>query len=421
MAAEQRAIPSSEEKRRALMHQRRLATGLLLVAMVVFITTQFLPRPFFVRLVSAAAEAALVGGFADWFAVIALFRHPLGLPIPHTALIRTQKDRIGRALGSFVRDRFLDPELVLGRLRTRNRALQLAGWLDSESAGRFVADRMVSLIPVLLKTADDKAVLEFVADLAREGVRRIDLAPLASAAIKRLLESGRHMEVVDSASRLAEPALSALEQTIIEKVGEQTGRFFPKYFDRKIGRAIVRGAKVWLQEIRIPESPERDAVDHWIRRVIADLPASPQFAKLMDEARNAIMFNPALHEVLAAVWTELKREIEADLTRERPQIATVTERIVRMSGELLKQNRSLQDYANTAFEGLVVDYIAPWRDQISNFIAEVVAGWDAKTVSDLIELEVGRELQFVRINGTVIGAFVGTALFLISSVLSLPR
>jgi uncharacterized membrane-anchored protein YjiN (DUF445 family) len=373
-----------------------------------------------VRLVSAAAEAALVGGLADWFAVTALFRRPLGLPIPHTALIRTQKDRIGRALGNFVRDRFLDPELVLGRLRARNRALQLSAWLDSESAGRFVAERLVALIPVLLKTADDRAVLEFVAGLAREGVRRVDLAPLASAGLRRLLESGRHMEVVDSISRLAEPAISALEQTIIEKVGEQTGRYFPAYFDRKIGRAIVRGVKLWLREIRNP-SPERDELDQWIRGVMAEFPSSAKFAELMDEARTAIMFNPALHEVLAAVWEELKREIEADLTRDRPQTAVVTERIVRMAGELLKQNASLQDYANTAFEGLVVNYIAPWRDQISNFIAEVVAGWDAKTVSDLIELEVGRELQFVRINGTVIGASVGTVLFLISSLLSLPR
>jgi uncharacterized membrane-anchored protein YjiN (DUF445 family) len=157
-----------------------------------------------------------------------------------------------------------------------------------------------------------------------------------------------------------------------------------------------------------------------MRRVAAGFPSSPKLTELMDEIRTAIMFNPALHEVLAAVWDELKREIDADLRRERPQAAAVTERIVRMAGELLKENSALQDYANAAFERLVVDYIAPWREQISDFIAEVVAGWDAKTVSDLIELEVGRELQFVRINGTVIGALIGTALFLISSVLALP-
>ncbi len=414
-------VYSREEKRRALTRQRRLATGLLLVAMAIFIATQFLPRIFVLRLISAAAEAALVGGFADWFAVTALFRRPLGLPIPHTALIRTQKDRIGRALGNFVRDRFLDPELVLTRLRARNRALQLATWLKSETAGRFISDRVVSLIPVLLKTADDRAVLEFVAGVARDAVRRLDLAPLANAAISGLLDSGRHMELVDAIGRLAGPAVAALEPTISEKVGEQTGRFFPRYFDRKIGRAIVRGARRWLHEIRSDDSPERHALDQWLRRVLENLRSSANFAAALNEARAGIVSNPALHEVVAAVWQELKREIAGDLERERPRAAAVTERVLRTASELLTENTSLQEYVNTALERLVVDYIAPWRDQISGFIADVVAGWDAETVSNLIELEVGRELQFVRINGTVIGALIGTVLFLVASAFSLPR
>ncbi len=413
-------IASTEERRRALARQRRLATGLLLGAMAIFAGTQFLPHIFAVRLVSAAAEAALVGGFADWFAVTALFRHPLGLPIPHTALIRTQKDRIGRSLGNFVRDRFLDPELVLRRLRAENRALQLASWLDSEAAAQFAGERAISLLPVLLKSADDEAVLAFIARLAREGVRRIDVAPLANAAITRLVECGRHMELVDALSRLAQPALVGLKQTIVEKVGEQTGRFFPKYFDRKIGKAIVRGTRSWLQEIRRTDSAEREALDAWLRRVLARLRSSGNYAGLIDEARTAILANPALHQVLEAVWEELKRELASDLKREHPRTAAMAARIVRISGALLKDNPLLQDYVNAGIERLVVDYISPWREQISDFIAEIVAGWDAKTVSDLIELEVGRELQFVRINGTVIGALIGMALFLISALV-LPQ
>lgn len=405
------------EKRRALLRQRRLATSLLLVAMAVFIGMQFLPHVFAVRLVTSAAEAALVGGFADWFAITALFRRPLGLPIPHTALVRTQKDRIGRALGNFVRDRFLDPELVLQRLRAHNRARQLASWLMSESAGEFIAGRVVALLPVALKTADDEAVLRFVAELAREGMRRLDVAPLANAAVTRLLETGRHMEVVDALSRLAEPALAGMQDTIIEKVGEQTGRFFPLYFDRKIGRAIVRGVHAWLSEIRTADSDERHELDGWIRRMLDEFGSSENCARLLEELRSAIAANPALHQVLAAVWDEFKREIAADLTRAQPQSAIVSARIIRTAGELLRENRQLQDYVNTALERLIVDYIAPWREQISDFIADVVAGWDAKTVSDLVELEVGRELQFVRINGTVIGALIGTALFLLSALL----
>ena len=410
----------AEEKRRALLRQRRLATGLLLVAFVIFVTMQFLPRAFSVRLVSAATEAALVGGLADWFAVTALFRRPMGLPIPHTALIRTQKDRIGRALGHFVRDRFLAPDLVLGRLRAQNRALQIARWLDSDAAARFAAERAVLLLPVLLKSADDEALLQFLARIAREGVRRIDVAPLADAAITRLTETGRHMEIVDAISRLSEPALAGLQQTIIDRVGEQTGRFFPAYFDRKIGKAIVRGAGAWLAEIRILDSPEREAVDGWTRRMLGELRSSGDYAGLIEEARTAIMASPALHQMLSAVWQELKREVAADLMRDQPRAANLAARVVRMSGMLLNENPLLQDYVNAALERIVIDYISPWREQISDFIAEIVAGWDAKTVSDLIELEVGRELQFVRINGTVIGALIGTVMFLLSTLLLPP-
>jgi uncharacterized membrane-anchored protein YjiN (DUF445 family) len=309
---------------------------------------------------------------------------------------------------------------VLQRLRGENRALQLASWLDSEAAGQFAAERTVSLLPVLLKSADDAAVLAFVARLAREGVRRVDVAPLANAAIARLVESGRHMDIVDAFSRLAEPALAGLQQTIVERVGEQTGKFFPKYFDRKIGKAIVRGAKAWLEEIRQAESPEREAVDAWLRRLLEGFRSSADYMALIDDARNAIMANPALQQVMEAVWEELKRELAGDLEREQPHSTAFAARIVRLSGALLKENPLLQDYVNAGLERLVIDYISPWREQISDFIAEIVAGWDADTVSDLIELEVGRELQFVRINGTVIGALIGMILFLISAVL-LPQ
>jgi uncharacterized membrane-anchored protein YjiN (DUF445 family) len=416
MTLAHRITGANEEKYRALQRQRRIATALLLIAMAVFLVTQYLPPSTVVRLFAAAAEAALVGGFADWFAVTALFRHPLGLPIPHTALIRTQKDRIGRSLGNFVRDRFLDPELVIERLRQENRAHQIALWLESEKAGQFAAERVLSLVPVLLKTADDEAVLRSLAALAHAALDRIDFAPLADAAIARVMGTGRHMELVDVAARIAGPALGSFEQTIIEKVGEQTGRFFPKYFDRKIGRAIVRGVKSWLLAIQIPDSEERQAIDQWVRKAVAKFRGSVNYPQLMNEARAAVLSNPAMQQMLSAVWQELKREIASDLQRDLPQIGAVAADVVRTAGRLLRENALLQDYVNTALERLVVDYIAPWREQISDFIAEVVAAWDAQTVSDLIELEVGRDLQFVRINGTVIGALIGMLLFVLSAL-----
>lgn len=405
-------------KRRALRRRRGVATGLLLFAAVVFVGAQFFPATFATRLASAAAEAALVGGLADWFAVTALFRRPLGLPIPHTALIPTRKDEIGRALGNFVRDNFLDPQLVIQRLRADNRALQLAHWLDSARAADFAAERVLDIVPLILERSRDQDIRRFVGNLAQVGLQRMDVAPLADAAINALLQSGKHMEVVDGLAAILESSLGALKVVIVKKVGEHTGRFFPRYFDRKIGKGIVEGTRNWLAAIRQPGSTERVQLDAWIALRLTEFRRSPEFCRLVAEGQSAMLNSQALSHALEAIWDEIKREILADIGSESPRIAEGARRVVRTTGALIAGNPSIQASVNAALESLVVDYIAPWRAQISAFIAEVVQGWDAQTVSELIELEVGSDLQYVRINGTVVGALIGTLLFLTSAALS---
>jgi len=209
--------------------------------------------------------------------------------------------------------------------------------------------------------------------------------------------------------------MEALREPIVERVGERTGRFFPKYFDRKIGKGIVNGAQEWLRALRQPESEERLRADHWIRERVAEFRASPDYRRLVENAKTAVLANPALLETLGAIWDEVKREITRDLEAETPQIRVVTAKLVRTTGRLLQETPAMQDYVNAALERLIVDYIAPWRTQISGFITEVVASWDARTVAELVELEIGGDLQYVRINGTLVGALIGTVLFLISA------
>lgn len=412
-------MDESDRKRHALHRSRGIATGLLLLAAAVFIAMQFLPPVFAVRLTSTAAEAALVGGLADWFAVTALFRHPLGIPVPHTALIPSRKDKIGRALGHFVRDNFLDTDLVIQRLRRANRARQMARWLCQEHTAAFIAERAVALLPLIFEHASDAELRAFMGKVAHEGLRRIDLAPFADSALLALIRSGRHMDLIDPAARTVEASLGALKEVLAEKVGEQTGRFFPQYFDRRIGKGLVRGLQKWLAAIRAPGSDERVRFDHWIRQRVDELRAAPDYPSRLRAVQLAVLSNPALVEAVEAVWDEVRREITADLKSDRPEIGPVIARAVSTAGTLLDQTPSMQDSVNGALERLVVDYIAPWRAQISDFIAEVVQGWDARTVTALIELEVGRDLQYVRVNGTVVGALIGMLLFLLSAVIGL--
>ncbi len=411
-------ITDIETKRRVLRRNRMVAASLLVAAVLVFLAARIFAPPSFAReLLSVAAEAAIVGGLADWFAVTALFRKPLGLPIPHTALIPARKDDIGRSLGGFVKDQFLEPDLLIERLRKENRALQLAHLAESEGAANFVAERAVAIVPIVLKYAKDAQIREFFGNAAGAGLRRLDLVPTADAVVTALVADGKHMEIVDAIVEIVRPSLAGMKEPIIERVGEQTGRFFPAYFDRKIGTGVVEGVEKWLEAVQAPASDERLRVDAWIRERVAVLRSSADYPALIKRVQEAVVNHPALVDALGAVWDEIRRELASDANVPRPKIGTISVEIVRTMARLLRETPPMQQYLNAAIERIVIDYITPWRVEIGNYIAEIVAGWDGAQVAEVIELQVGKDLQYIRINGTIVGALIGSGLFLIGAAL----
>lgn len=411
-------ITDIEAKRLALRRNRMIAGSLLVAAVAVFVAVRLFLRPsFMAELASAAAEAAIVGGLADWFAVTALFRKPLGLPIPHTALIPARKNDIGRSLGSFVRDQFLDRGLLIERLRRKNRALQLAQWADTLEAANFIAERAVAIVPIVLTYANDDEIQRFLGKIANAGLRRLDLAPTIDSIIEALMKDRKHMEIVDAIVEVLRPSLEGLKEPIIERVGEQTGRFFPTYFDRKIAKGIVDGVETWLDSVLTQGSDERQQIDAWIRQMTADFRASPDYLELLAEAQAAVVNHPALIHSLGAAWDEIRREMMADARAPSPKIGAISADIVRTMGRLLQDTPAIQQYLNAAIERTLVDYLTPWREEIGSYIADVVASWDGPRVAEAIELQVGKDLQYIRINGTLVGALIGSALFLIGAAI----
>lgn len=410
---------SLDEKRAALAKNRAIAGSLLLGAALVFAGTQFVPEPgFYLRLITTASEAAIIGGLADWFAVTALFRRPLGLPFPHTALIPTRKDEIARSFGDFIRDRFLDPELVRERLAAENRALQIADWLETPETAEFLSHRVVEFMPHLLNSTNDAEVQNYLRRLAEAGFQRADFVRTVDSILGAYVDHGRHMDIVDALAATVRPSLNALKGPIIEKVGESTGRYFPSYFDRKLGKGMLDGVNKWLGAIQVESSIERIQVDHWVRNRFSELRRSHDYENILLEAQNAIISSPALLRSLDTMWGEIKRELIEDNESSEPATAAVVSELVRSSGRLLRESPAMQSYLNEAIQRVVVDYIAPWRAQIGDYITDVVKSWDGPTVAETIELQVGSDLQYIRINGTVLGALIGAILFLIAE--SLP-
>jgi uncharacterized membrane-anchored protein YjiN (DUF445 family) len=405
-------LEDAAEKRARLHRAKRAATALLALAAAILVAARAYPHPSFVAaFVRAAAEAAIVGGLADWFAVTALFRKPLGLPIPHTALIPERKDEIGRSLGRFVSEQFLEPDLLVARLRGHNRALQTAYWVD-EGGADFLGERIAAIVPLLLAGTNDAELRKFFAGIAHDGLQRVDVQRATDTLIDALVRGGKHLALADAAITLLEPVLGALKEPIVARIGEATGRFLPRYFDRRLGEQLIAGFTAWLAAARTANTDERLLLEAWLVSVIARLRAAPEYPALLDRARAAIVAHPALMQSLGSLWDGVKAELLLDAETSSAKVGAAVAQALRAGARLLSESAAVQEHLNAAIENVLVSSLAPWRRNIGAYIAEIVAGWDGEKVADVIELQVGRDLQYIRVNGTIVGALIGAALFL---------
>lgn len=353
------------EKRAILNRARRNAALILILVAALYLGARFLPIPeFWRRLLQAAGEAGTVGGLADWFAITALFRHPLGIPIPHTALIPRRKNDIGRSLAGFVERNFLDEALLIDMLRKKDRAQQAIDWFG------------------------------------RKETREILVAGIVSN-LRDLVKSGVHLEIIDLLLPIARDYLRKIKRDLPAYVGEETGRFVPAWIDQKVAERLYEALEHLLAELGQHGSRARLALDREIRVSLEQIPANwrEPVKRLVSELRD-----PDMMRLLGG--GSPPREIGD----------TVYELLSR-TADWLARSPEVQARINTLLERIVIDYIAPFRSQIGHYIETVVGNWDERQVTELIELQVGKDLQFIRINGTIIGAVIGIGLFLIGHVI----
>ncbi|WP_162912970.1 DUF445 domain-containing protein [Rhodospirillaceae bacterium SYSU D60014] len=408
--------PGSESaQRRGLRRHRLLATGLLFLMGAVFVATKFVAEPgIWVLLVQAGAEAALVGGLADWFAVTALFRHPLGLPIPHTAIVPRNKDRIGEGLGRFVERNFLAPDLVAQKVRSIDIAARLSAWLADPKHADVIADRMVSTLPYMIESIEDQDVREFIRRALDEQLRTVNLAPALGNALEVLAEAGHHQALFDRALVIARKLLFEYEGKIYELVGKRSSWWIPRSIDGKVARSIMAGIHELLDELAEPNHEARGRVDRAVIELVDKLQHSPEYATKVQAIKDQVLANPAIQGYLGVVWDELRRMIVEDAIAPDSTAKQAIAGGLRSLGRALAEDRRIQNRVNRTVERFLMKVVVPWRVEIGRFIAEVVRGWDARTVSDRMELAVGRDLQYIRMNGTLVGALVGCVLFVLS-------
>lgn len=399
---------------------RWTATGMLAAMAVIFIATHGLAatgHPAW-GYVHAFAEAAMVGGLADWFAVTALFRHPLGLPIPHTAIIPENKDRIADTMAAFLRENFLTPAVVARRMSTMNIA-KAAGELlaaSPERGGQDERSRITSgaaeLLAEVLESLDPDRLGNQVRSGLAAQLAKLDIAPLAGRMIESAMTDKRHQPLIDGFVRWAGLTLEDNEETIREIIHQRVaGVLRWAGIDKTISASVLDGLYKLLAEVLVnPDHPLRGKIEEGLAKLGQDLQHDAATRAKVEDMKRDLIANPAVAVWWTGVWERIRQSLIARARDPESQMGAEMRNMLGELGEALQKDARLQHQINRFARRTAVGIATRYGDQIVRLVSETVKRWDATTITGRVEGAVGRDLQFIRINGTLVGGLVGMGL-----------
>jgi uncharacterized membrane-anchored protein YjiN (DUF445 family) len=398
-----------------LRRMRVLATSLLALMFAIFVATYVtrLEWPWLPYL-RAFAEAGMIGACADWFAVVALFRHPLGLPIPHTAIVPHNKERIGGAIGRFVSNNFLSPEVLSAKIREIDAARWVARRLLNPVNANRIAQRVAWSLPQMLRALPREELNGFLARAAKLGIEAIPAAPLASKILSVLWAQGKTQALVEQGLSLAARVLVDNRDTVKVTVARKSSRFIPQWVDAIVADKIVSGLTQLLEEMRDPAHPWRTELGAAIKKLIDDLAVEPEMYARGEELKAEILRNPVVLQQVNKLWTEIEARLDSNSEFDRSRTSDMIEYALVALGNRMADDEQIHAAVNKWIAIAALRGIAPRRAEIGAFITQVVEKWDTETLVNRIELQVGRDLQYIRINGTLVGGLVGLIIFTIT-------
>ena len=400
--------------RRALARHRGLA-HLLLLVMAVLTAAGHVWR--FPPVLLAASTAGLVGGLADWFAVTALFRRPLGLPIPHTAIIPAQQARIGAALGRFIAGHVFTEAEVGAALARLDMAAIVAGFLADPETRRPASAALAGMLPRLLASIEDGRARRLIARLVPRLMGGAGGGRIVARALRQLVEGGRHQEVfgflLQQLKRILASREAALEAAIEERVREQGGRLVGWAVGASIARRVVAQINAELDRMEPDGSELREAFDEWVRREILRIEEEPARAAEIGAALRGVFAHETVRAWVWDVWSRVRLALEQDAARPGGRTAAALDATLANLGQVLRDDDVAGARLSTAMRVFVARLMPAGRAEIARFVEGVVGGWDSATLTERLELRVGRDLQYIRINGTLVGALAGAAVQLL--------
>lgn len=393
-----------------------VALGALVVMAIVFVIAFVLQEQHpWLAYVRAAAEGGMVGALADWFAVTALFRHPLGIPIPHTAIIPRRKDEIGRSLGEFVETNFLEGRVVRAKLESTPIAATAGAWLRDPAHAETVSGEASTVAAGILRALSDDEVQDLISDLAREHLLDPEWAPTLGAWLSRVVEADAHRGAVDLGVDSIVTWLNANRDSFSGLVSRRLPSWVPSVAMRLVDDTVYHEAVKFAAAVQAdPDHPARRAIDRYLERLADNLQHDPTTIERLEDAKSSVFDSPRVRELAAEAWNTAKAGL---LTALGDPASGLRRRIVAALGEIgerLATDAALQQRVDTRAADAAVFLVDRYRHDIASIITDTVEKWDPAETTEKIELMVGRDLQYIRLNGTIVGALAGLAIFSIA-------
>jgi uncharacterized membrane-anchored protein YjiN (DUF445 family) len=413
------AGPDEADRARALAVMKRRATGLLVFFAGLFVVTRLLEGRWpWLGIVRATSEAAMVGGLADWFAVTAIFRQPLGLPIPHTAIVPRRKDRIGRSLGNFVQRHFLTRDVLARQLHGLRVAERIALWAAQPENAARISRQVAAGLSRAAESIPGDDIQEKLHEALLERGRATRVSPVLGDVLSLVASDGRHQALLDTVLEMVERMVDGNREVIRQKISDESPWWVPTAIDDKLYMRIVRGIERILAEARArPDHPIRLEFDKALFTFIEDLRTTPEVIDKAEGIKERLLASPVVGELSGSLWESTRRALMRYADPDSPSPSPIERGIIAVA-ERVSANEQILLELDEAIAGAVVATVERYRIEIAGFIERTVAEWDAGDATRRIEVAVGRDLQFIRINGTLVGGLVGLVLYLISAALA---
>jgi uncharacterized membrane-anchored protein YjiN (DUF445 family) len=408
--------PGDAARAAELRRVKALATLVLAATLALFATAKaLLPvHPAF-GFIAAFAEAATIGGLADWYAVVALFRRPLGLPIPHTAIIQGNQHRIADKLGEFIEQHFLEAAPVDAKLRQIDFGSFIADWLRDRKRSTDLARFVLRLLPEAVSATESSGLMTFITRRITTQLQSIDLAPLAAGTLRAFVAEGRHQGLLDDLLRVLDQSLKQPETMAMvrEKIRGELPTLLKLYrTDKFLVNRIVASATSFFDEVRNdPKHPFRGEFDRMLLSFVDRLGSDPAYADKIDGLKRDLLARPELGDLARNIWSNARSFIERSASGESQVLQQHLARMFVEAGEALAGDGELRSEINQGFVTVLRSFIADQKSGVSSFISDQVKAWDMGQLISLIEINIGRDLQYIRFNGSLIGGLAGLGLY----------